>query len=665
MAVYTSNGTGGGLWSAGTTWVGGVKPPSAGGHSIVIAAADTVTYDEAAGEYGDDTTTAIQVAGKLMASRSANTSLTVNGHMYTTVATTANIDWGTVASPIPAGVTATLILNKSASLAANKYGIYIADQSKFSAVGATRQTNTTLTSGISAGATSADVADCTGWIVGDRVVFAETDGTATHDDVKTIATITPGTGTAGTITFTATTYAHANGCPVGHFSSNVTFKAYNNTYPFYLATFSSTSTNNNSTRAMKYVNLEYAGCDVSSITSKVLICGSSQRLITPWTSFANNSWYMTNNQYACIYYTVTNGMTIDNCAYYSTYAGGANNFMYLAQGSYINFTNCVIYRGVSPCSSSYSEGSVGCTFTDCKFWACTGANTFNFSPIIGGLFTRCQWHTAYQSAYIVAGKGGETVFDQCSLGGSDLPGSPSAYYILEAGSNALCTTLFRDCRFGTPTVSFVNLLTNANPSWLARISNKNVDPLVQEIYTPAGYIVRDNTSKISGTTSLKMSPINASSALTFTLQVPAPNGKKVGVSGYLNRDTANTTTVTLSGLGITPSVYTAVGSINTNEQFFVSATQTTGVDGILTLTFSTIGTSGNLWIDNVSAPQSAAIDFGEFGFWANALPTQVISASYVSAGDVWNFLTSNISVTGSIGMIAKKALTVAKFLGLK
>ncbi len=43
MATITSNGTGGGAWSQGTTWQGGAVP--ADGDAVVIAAGDTVTVD--------------------------------------------------------------------------------------------------------------------------------------------------------------------------------------------------------------------------------------------------------------------------------------------------------------------------------------------------------------------------------------------------------------------------------------------------------------------------------------------------------------------------------------------------------------------------------------------------------------------------------------------
>ena len=44
MATITSNGTGGGAWSAGATWAGGVKP--ADDDAVTIGAGDTVLMDE-------------------------------------------------------------------------------------------------------------------------------------------------------------------------------------------------------------------------------------------------------------------------------------------------------------------------------------------------------------------------------------------------------------------------------------------------------------------------------------------------------------------------------------------------------------------------------------------------------------------------------------------
>ncbi|MFM2432612.1 MAG: hypothetical protein RLZZ511_3826, partial [Cyanobacteriota bacterium] len=224
MATYTS--TDSGLWSAGATWVGGIKPPSSAGHKIVIAAGHVVEYDEAAGEYGDDTSSAtaannaIVVTGTLKASRTTNTSLTCRGTLQ--VATNGTFDWGTLADPIPSGVTAAVLVNFSATLAIGKHVITTRNSGNvtFTAVGATRTRNTRLTSSTSAGATSITVDDSTGWVVGDRIVIASATDNPTGAQVVVISG-----GSAPTWTVPAISVARSAGCRVGNLSSNVSFSA--------------------------------------------------------------------------------------------------------------------------------------------------------------------------------------------------------------------------------------------------------------------------------------------------------------------------------------------------------------------------------------------------------------------------------------------------------
>jgi hypothetical protein len=73
MATITSNGTGGGLWSATATWNGGAVPVD--DDTVVIASGDTVTYDV---DWSSDVTypngvNSITVTGTLKLSRSAGT----------------------------------------------------------------------------------------------------------------------------------------------------------------------------------------------------------------------------------------------------------------------------------------------------------------------------------------------------------------------------------------------------------------------------------------------------------------------------------------------------------------------------------------------------------------------------------------------------------------
>jgi hypothetical protein len=617
---------------------------------------NVVEYDEAAGEYGDDTATAITVNGTLKATRTANTSLTVVGTIVTAGTIVAMIDHGNdlFTDNITNGTyTSTLILNKSAAMANYKYGLSISDQSNFFASGKPRQVNSVTTSSVGVGGTTVDVADITGWAVNDWIVLATTDGTWNHFDRKQIVTVTPGVGTAGTITFAATTYAHASGCPIGHLTSNVTIKSYNTTNPAFIF-FRNTSTASDNRRSLKYCAFEWCGSDNSN-SAKYFVTGTMAAVTTPFRSFDTVSFYNTGANQGMFLNAQNFGSTwaFNNLAFFCD-SGTNSAIYYLASGCVANITNSVFYAANGALvNSAFSQGGQGATVTNCKLWASSN-NCISHTNGDQWLFTGCKFHSAGTS-YAQMGAG--TVrFLNCNFGDSTLPGTPTVprIFITSTTPGQAFSGLSTDCTFGTPTIEFyltsgTSNIKTANQYYKMVIANKNVDPSQQESYYPGGIIYRDNTSKITGVTSLKMSPFNASIALTFSMFIPAPTGKKVGVSGYLWRDTSNVATVTLSGLGITPSVYTASGALSANEQFFVSGTQTTGTDGFLTLTISVTGASGNMWVDSISAPQSTAIDFGEFGYWANGLPADIITASYVSAGDVWNFLQANATVSGSMG----------------
>ena len=122
MAAITSNGTGGGNWSAGASWTGAAVPVE--GDTVIIQNGDTITIDQDITVGADTTTAAIDVAsgGKLevLHTVAADYTLTCKGDLKTSVGGT--IELGTVANSIPAARTFTIKLNYSAALAEVKYG---------------------------------------------------------------------------------------------------------------------------------------------------------------------------------------------------------------------------------------------------------------------------------------------------------------------------------------------------------------------------------------------------------------------------------------------------------------------------------------------------------------------------------------------------------------
>lgn len=648
-----------------TNWVSGTKVLTVTALIIAIPASATLVKAkghamEIDGTYicGDDTSTALNISGTIYASRTVNSSLTVKGDIQMAAGIAATIDYGrrSLSDRIPSSISATLILNYSAAMVNYKYGIFIADSSNAYFCGATRTRNTVTTSSLSASGTSVDVADITGWAVNDWVIIAETDGTNNHHDRKQIATITPTTGTAGTITFSAVTYAHASGAPIGNFSSNVTIKSFNTTNPAYFCCRITTTTSN-LRRELDYTTFEYVGSDVSLPSTKCFGSSSLTSEGNPFLTFDSCSFYQGNASIGLFLNSINTTKVFSNHAFF-TDVGSPGAWMYTAAGTYVQWEDCVVYfsTGVAV-TSAYSQGGQGATYRRCKFW--TGPNSNTAIQITNGSglkFIDCQWHCSPSAAGFVWVGSGDTTFTTCKFGTSDLPGTKTFYYVADAGTTygQVGTFRFNDCSFGTPTTSFYKNLDKPNLAYIAYVSNKNLDPLSQEIYTPNGTIVRDNTTKFSGVpTCVKMSPTSASNALTFTRDIYAPDGVLVTVSGLINRDTANTATVTLTGLGITTSTYTASAAVNTDETYVVSGTNNTGTDGVLTLTFSVTGTSGNMYVGKHTAPISAVVNQGNDVYWALGVPSAPVIANQLSAGDVWSYQASQVTTAGSMGKKVK------------
>ena len=95
MAAITSNGTGGGVWSAGASWTGGVAPGE--GDTCQIRSGDTIVLNSTITVGADSATPACDVlAGGFLTWNNASTiTFTLKGDFYIRNGGTVNFD-GTV-----------------------------------------------------------------------------------------------------------------------------------------------------------------------------------------------------------------------------------------------------------------------------------------------------------------------------------------------------------------------------------------------------------------------------------------------------------------------------------------------------------------------------------------------------------------------------------------
>lgn len=602
MAVYTSTATG--LWSAGATWVGGVKPPSAGGHSIVISAGHVVTYDEAAGEYGDDSATAIQVYGTLQASRTMNTQLTVVGDYITRANGTT--DWGrkTVPDALTAGTyTAKILLNKSASMGFMKYGLQTNDLGYFYACGKVRKRNALITSDIAVGGTTCTVDDITGWEVGDTLVIATTNGNKLAHDTVVIATITPGAGTTGTITFGATTYAHVTGAPIGNFSSNVEIRAFNPSFEAYW-NFRNVNSDSANRRSVDDISIWNVGSDSGSQT-RSFVYGYNQPS-TPFSSFDSVSFYCANSS-NIIHLQPQNFGTwaFTNLAMFNNSSGV---MFYTAGGTVATLRDSVMYyNGGNFMVSAWSQGGQGVLAERVKYWANDGTAIAHTNGD-GATYKDCIWHTIngmvfYQNA-------GSIFVENSSICSPDLIGSPTCQYVAGGGNGG--GQFFRgsmtDCLFGTPTTSFYvkNTLAWSHAGYKDFIVNKNLDTTAQELYVPTTIFKRENTIKNRSLSSISAETFTAVSGNFETILIPVTSGIPFIVTGYLRKNAAygasTRPNVSISGQGITPDSFTMTDSTDTWEQFTLTGTPTT--TGSIKFIFNTqsASTSGMAYLSGILYP---------------------------------------------------------------
>lgn len=620
MATYTSAASG--LWSAGATWVGGVKPPSAGGHKVVIAAGHVVTFDEAAGTYGDDTSTGITVNGTLKASRSASTTLTCRGDLYIGVAGT--LDYGTEADPIPAAYVATIIINDSAAMAANKWGIRTeestGDWSGFRLWGASKTAMTTIPSGAASGDTTFAVADSTGWEVGDWLAF---EPSVAQDSVSgtVYRAITGKSGNDITVGANLA-YASQIGRRVFNLTRNVrvygqtgqTYKTHisvrlRTTFaqanaieigPCELRTFGGHSSN---TYQFGGLNLNWAsGSNATAAVKKIDgpvihdIWSISGSTVTSIVSGQSGICCFTNQYYN---YEISNLLI-----------SSRNN----SSATQVQNGSSVTFKGLMVCSASrmaqcgYSQGCVGLVYDG-------GVATGLITEIIGSTGISIEiknmifdWvsriNSSGSSAY------GSQKMSNCTFGSGNNKGIYNYLSALTYPLGVFVPLLADNCVFKEWPLAIVRATSNsqyAKPETYFQARNANNDPGEQRTWYRWWEKYRDASTVNRGTSSLRMDAWYSTLAASVSRSIAVAAGQTITVVGYLRFNTtfgtATPPSVTISGLGITPATFTAPATADTWHKFSLTVTNPQAYAGEFSLAVTgqsaANSTGAYCWVDGV------------------------------------------------------------------
>lgn len=574
MATITSAGSGN--WSAGGTWVGSTVPASS--DDAVIASTHTVTLDttgcvaksitiNSGGTLTNTTGAAWDVTVGNVTGDTANIVLNSGG--------TLNLDMSAV--PAYAG---TVYLNKGGNAAG--LGIQTGGTSTFSLKGAVRKRWTRLNGAIAAGATSAVVDDASGWRVGDRIIFGTTqpyNATPRIDEVILTSISGVNIGWTGGIT-----YDHADNGYVGNFSSNLTISRYGTNLSYVAA-------DNYGTRIVQDVAFWHVRSGIFAKYGLALNSGGASTI-------NNNALYETQ-----VFLRFLGGIATrqDNVFYGPTQSpiGGQSAPIYV--GDWERF---IVFRSNSAGLSQFNPGE---KFVDSVAMACA---SYGASAAVYG--------QAYEGCSLVANASG-IGYIYGATGYLQIEGSEIG---TEFGAhNNICIN-FADgayrvvaegCNFQTGG-TYINALVNAAKPLYVGVDaiNKNGAVTSQELFYPHAEIKRHNSETKRSTSSISIKPTLMLTDAQRTQQILCADSASIRVVGNVKADTAfyngggsNWTppTVTISGNGIAPMTFTASSAANnTWEQFDLTATNGSGVDGNFTLTYTANAksvTTGTVYFDGV------------------------------------------------------------------
>lgn len=617
--MATINTGGSGNWSSTTPnapWVGGVPPVL--GDKVNILTGHTVTLD---GTYsaGDDTTTAINVTGTLKASRAVSSQLTVRGELF--IGTAGTIDFGTEADPIPSSVTAVLVLNDSATMATQKYGIsstVAADINGFRLWGADKTGFTTMSAALATDV-NINVANATGWQIGDWLCFAPSvaEGLVSGCRFRAITNISGTTVTIGA----DLGFASQAGREIINMTRNVKVKCVQgNSFRSHIRLrFRAAATTLNVVE-IGPCELNISGGETNNyggaLNLEVLQFGAStyapvKRIYRP--AF-NPIWSISGS-------TVTNlavggGVTANLSA-----TGGMTPFT--VEEMYSALSTIGVQHGVFQSSAPYFKncrfiggdrflngfGDAGIHDAVVEGGSVVGIRT----AVLQGLITKLSViNTLFNGITQIFGSAlGASLgisFDGCTLGGT--LGIYNTTSNLSFASSYMDQVLFNNCTFpAEPAMARTgNNVNTTSASSKLNFRNWNTDPSKQKQFVKGGIIYRDNAMVNRGLSSLAISPWYSGIPISYGIKIPAKAGETVRVVGYLRFNSAYLTatppSVTISGLTATPVSFTATATADTWQKFDLSITNPLAYSSEFDLTVTGQSAANSIspicWLDGVA-----------------------------------------------------------------
>ena len=597
MAAISSAASG--PWSSASTWAGGVVPTSA--DTVTIAKNHTVTLDTlsavALSVVLNVGTTGADVGGRLVASTVTSSKIIVQRGITSngatggggTYASYVNLD----VSAVP-GVTCELRLNASNTTGT---GFGLALSGNFNLRGAPRKRWTRIAADLVANSSkSCVVADASGWRVGDQLAFASTSAynASPRTDLVTIDTLTAGAGTSATVTWSdgagtggAVLYAHAAGCPVGNFTSNLIVGPHTDGNVAYTGLLTGAGSAPGFSDSVTNVLFRHVlGSSTFGLGAVVAVNAGVPRLA----SLSENAFFECRSQ-ALFYRSVSAVSVRDWNVFYSSYTS------FILGGQDVSASNtigpdryCAVIR-----ASGSTGTSVSPTFAYQHIigWTISGVTSAGVTGPVVSLnvvveMVDCE---VFASNSGVRPNGARVI--NCKFGTAAFPGASNVADVAIGGGYP---GTFVDCQFPTA-IAFIGIPTSGFPAVRATIVNRNGDAAVQEVFGASSGtvpIIRRDASMASRSNASMQFTLNSADAVSESFQVLAKSGETVTMKVLVRKSAspaygaASLPSVTVSGLGIAPvSVAMSPGTAADQwETLTLSATNSGASDGLLTVTLA-------------------------------------------------------------------------------
>jgi len=491
------------------------------------------------------------------------------------------------------------------------------------------------------------------WQVNDTVLLFPASGGSSILDEAEFRTVSSIAGAVITLN-AAPTYLHKSGAIVGNMTCNVKIRSFNEVSGQAAniqieQAISGTAPTLGLSYILRDVELGVFGSSGQNSGFQIAGNGTTQPLQFTRCTYKNTATP------AGIYQI--NGMTeplpISDCVFYS---------QCLAYGSAkIEATNCYFVLS----NSLISTASYPMTFTNCWLAGRTGAAGMTSAPS-ASTFYGCTFSGCSTSFLTNAAR--ELVIESSDIGYTYGLGANFGDKALRLAGVTYVPSgiLIKNCTLSpifTPVVLIKSQIALQSYVFSVQYLNKNNDVTLQELYTRNGYTYADTTNKKSSTSSIMLSPSTTARGLTRTLSIPCANGGTVRIVGWVKKSHATNiaATVSITGLGSSVSPFTKAND-TAWEKYDLSATNSSGVDGNFTLTYTAtavVGITDSVYFDGV--PDSPFVTkCRHYGFtFDEANPVRTVNGTIQQTTEATAIGYTGISIAGTT-VLSPTTLTASK-----